>query len=431
MTDAPRRASTRIAAPGSVPRVGASARRRVARTVLAATAALAVGTLHAQAPGPGENLRIHLVTIGQGPAVWERFGHNAIVVEDTVTGAVSYDFGRFDFGDPAFIPRFVMGRMNYWMASADANRLLAHYQGTGRQIVVQRLDLDPAERVALRDALVANDTDSTRFYPYDYYLDNCSTRVRDALDKALGGVVRDSLEGRWTGTTFRWHTLRVTANNPFIWTGLDLVLGPGTDHAIDAWAESFLPQKFASHLGGITRPGSNGPRPIVVATDTLDAGGQWPEPVAPPRWWPWFLTAGLLLGGLIWDLRKRPAAFALVAGLWCVVSGLAGLLLVLMWTLTDHVVTYGNVNLLVVPCTGLVLAGLLPKAVRDGREGGAGRGAQALAWLAVAGCIAAAALALTGVTAQRPWVPLALAGPVWLGTAVGLARLGRPRWQEE
>ncbi len=398
---------------------------------LAALAVLGGGALQAQAPIPGERLRIHLVTIGQGPAVWERFGHNAIVVEDTVSGeAVSYDYGRFDFGDPAFLPRFVMGRMNYWMASADANRLLAYYQGTGRQIVAQRLDLDPAERAALRDALVANDTDSTRYYPYDYYLDNCSTRVRDALDKALGGVVRDSLAGRWTGTTHRWHTLRVTADNPFIWTGLDLVLGPGTDHEIDAWAESFLPQRFAGHLAEVTRPGPNGPRPIVVATDTVDAGGRWPEPAAPPAWWPWFLTAGLLLGGLIWDLRKRPTAFAIVAGFWAVVTGLAGLVLVLMWSLTDHAVTYGNVNLLVVPVTGLILAGLLPRAAREGRQSGVGRGAQVLAWLAVAGCVAAAALALAGVTAQRPWIPLALAGPVWLGTAVGLARLGRSRWQE-
>lgn len=395
-------------------------RREIGWRVLAVLAALAPCGAAAQAPD-GSTLRVHLVTIGQGPAVWERFGHNAIVIEDRETGrATSYDYGRFDFGDPAFVPRFVMGRMNYWMASADANRLLAYYKGTGRMIVAQHLDLDPAERAALRDALVANDTDSTRYYAYDYYLDNCATRVRDALDRALGGVIRDSLTGRWTGTTFRWHTLRLTANNIATWTGLDLILGPATDRPIDAWAEGFLPQRFAEHLATIARPGPNGPRPIVLDTDTLDAGGRWPEPAAPPRWWLWYLTAGLLLGGLIWDLRKRPVLFTLVAGLWCVVTGLAGLVLVLVWGFTDHAVTYGNANVMVVPFTSLILAGLLPRAAREGRHGGA----QALAWLAVAGCVAAAALALTGVTAQRPWVLLALAGPVWLALALGLGRLG-------
>jgi hypothetical protein len=394
-------------------------RRAVAAVLLALAAA---GRGWAQGPPEGTNLRIHLITVGQGPAIWERFGHNAIVVEDTVTGrAVAYDYGRFDFGDPAFVPRFVMGRMNYWMASTDANRLLTHYRGSGRQIVAQRLDLDPAERAALRDALVANDTDSTRFYPYDYYLDNCSTRVRDAIDRALGGLVRDTLVGRWTGTTFRWHTLRLTANTPATWTGLDLVLGPGTDREIDEWAESFLPQRFAAHLATVTRPGPDGPRPIVAATDTVDEGGRWPEPAGPPRWWPRFLVAGVLLGGLVWSLGRRPLAFTLVAGLWAVGTGLAGLVLILMWAFTDHAVTYGNVNLLIVPVTGLVLAGLLPRAVGRGRHGGAGQGAQALAWVAVAGCVVAAGLALTGLTAQRSWVLLALVGPVWVGVALGLA----------
>ncbi|HSE27792.1 MAG TPA: DUF4105 domain-containing protein [Gemmatimonadales bacterium] len=405
-----------------------TAEARGGRPVLRALLALLLcvtGTAAARAQGPadGSNLRVHLITIGQGPAIWERFGHNAIVIEDTVTRqATSYDYGRFDFGDPAFVPRFVMGRMHYWMASADANRLLAYYRGTGRQIVAQRLDLDPAERAALRDALVANDTDSTRYYAYDYYLDNCSTRVRDALDRALGGVVKDSLEGRWTGTTFRWHTLRVTANNPATWAGLDLVLGPGTDHEIDAWAESFLPQRFAGHLAGVTRPGPGGPRPIVAATDTLDEGGRWPEPAAPPRWWPWFLTAGVLLGGLLRDLGRHPVGFTIVAGFFAVVTGLAGLVLILMWAFTDHTVTYGNVNLLIVPVTGLVLAGLLPRAVREGRQGGAGRGAWVLAWVAVAGCVAAAVLALAGITAQRSWVLLALVGPAWVGMALGMGR---------
>jgi hypothetical protein len=366
--------------------------------------------------------------VGQGPAIWERFGHNAIVVEDTVARrAIAYDYGRFDFGDPAFVPRFVMGRMDYWMASTDAERLLAHYRGTGRQIVAQRLDLDPAERAALRDALMANDTDATRFYPYDYYLDNCSTRVRDALDRVLGGAIAAGLRGRETGTTFRWHTLRVTANNPLTWTGLEMALGPATDRPIDAWEESFLPQRFAVHMAGLTRSGPEGPRPIVEATDTLDQGGRWPEPAAPPRWGPWFLLAGLLIAGLIWALRDRPTAFTLVAGLFAVVAGLAGVVLVLMWAFTEHAVTYGNVHVLVVPVTGLILAVLLPRAAREGCQSTAGRGAQALAWLAMLGCVVAAVLALTGVTAQRPWVLLALAGPGWVGLALGISRLGDSR----
>ena len=365
----------------------------------------------------GTHLRIHLITIGQGPAIWERFGHNAIVVEDTVTGeATAYDYGRFDFAAKGFILRFVQGRLTYWMASTDAHRLLGYYQGTGRQIVAQRVDLEPAERAALRDVLRANDTEATRYYEYDYYLDNCSTRVRDALDRVLGGAVAAALKGRPTGTTFRWHTLRVTANNPAMWTGLDLALGPAVDRPIDAWEESFMPQKFAAHFATVTRAGPDGAeRPVVVETDTLDQGGRWPEPQVPPRWWPWFLLAGLLIGGSIWGLRDRPGAFVLVAGFFSVVTGLAGFVVTGLWAFTDHAASYGNINVLTVPVTGLLLAYFLPRAVREGPGSRAGKWARGLAWLAVVGCVVVAVLSVVGVTDQRPWEVLALVGPGWVG----------------
>ena len=70
----------------------------------------------APANEPGSELKIYLMTIGPGEAVWERFGHNGIVVADTRNGfAAMYDWGRFSFDQPGYVPRLMKGMMMYWM----------------------------------------------------------------------------------------------------------------------------------------------------------------------------------------------------------------------------------------------------------------------------------------------------------------------------
>ena len=45
----------------------------------------------------------------------------------------------------------------------------------------------PIEKAALLEYLQWNAQDAHKYYRYDYYRDNCSTRVRDALDRVLRG----------------------------------------------------------------------------------------------------------------------------------------------------------------------------------------------------------------------------------------------------
>src|SRR5690606_31665962 len=146
------------------------------------------GPLHAQGPTaptvqpptrpsaePGSELTISVLTMGVGAEVWERFGHNAIVVEDRAQGtSLAYNYGMFSFTQENFVLRFVQGRMTYWMEGFDTERDLARYVRRKRSVWQQELDLTPAERVAMRDALAWNAREENRYYKYDYYLDNCS-----------------------------------------------------------------------------------------------------------------------------------------------------------------------------------------------------------------------------------------------------------------
>src|SRR5262249_4028949 len=131
---------------------------------------LAVGLVGASAPAAaqlprppepavaGSELTISLMTMGAGVRVWELFGHNAILVEDTSLGtAIAYNYGMFDFRQENFLWRFIQGRMRYWMEGFDLASTLVIYRRANRSVWVQELNLSPSQRVALRDFLEWNE----------------------------------------------------------------------------------------------------------------------------------------------------------------------------------------------------------------------------------------------------------------------------------
>jgi hypothetical protein len=306
---------------------------RVAALLLAAAAGAA--PLAAQRPAtPGDSLEVALVTIGPGQEVWEKFGHNAIVVFDRATGdAQAYDWGRFDFRQESFILRFVQGRMWYSMGDTDAQRVLDYYTRMDRSVWLQELALAPAQKAALRDFLVWNWRPENREYHYDYYRDNCSTRVRDALDRALGGALKARFDGVPTGTTYRWHTARLTSGSPLLYTGLMLGLGHPTDRPISQWEEMFLPVPLMEDLKTVSvTDGTGRDVPLVRMTEQVHRSSRWPEPARPRSLVLPFLLAGALLGSLLWILGRSESragwkAFALLGAAWSLVAGLGGLIL--------------------------------------------------------------------------------------------------------
>src|SRR6185312_13549245 len=145
-------------------------------------------------PEPGANLDVALVTFGPGEEIWERFGHNAILIRDRTTATQRlYNYGMFDFAQKNFFLNFARGRMLYRIAVDDPADEFPQYREEGRWIVEQDLNLTPAQRAKLRDYLDWNARPENAQYRYDYFTANCATRVRDALDAALGGAIHAQL----------------------------------------------------------------------------------------------------------------------------------------------------------------------------------------------------------------------------------------------
>jgi hypothetical protein len=390
------------------------------------------------AASPRSDLTVYLMTFGPGARVWERFGHNAIWIHDPADGTdEAYNYGLFDFAQENFILRFVRGQMWYWMAGFPADRYVDQYQHDNRSVWVQELELTPSAKAQLQTFLRWNAEPEHRFYHYDYYRDNCSTRVRDAIDRAAGGALLAQTADVPSGATYRFHTQRLTANDPPIFTGLLLALGERVDRPISAWEEMFLPLKLREHVRRVTVAGPNGTRlPLVRSERTVFESTAPPPPDAPPHWLRWYLAAGIAIGGAAWLLARRArgsavasVGFALLAGGWALLAGLAGLVMAGLWGLTDHVMAGCNENLLQMnPLALLVLPGVVGWRTRGRAAKLAGRAVVVVAVLSVLGL---ALKVLPGLDQVNGPV-IALALPAQVGIAAGLRRLiGRRRWQPE
>jgi hypothetical protein len=287
-----------------------------------------------------------------------------------------YNWGIFDSSQPYFIPHFLQGRMIYSMGGYPYEETLIEYRQRDRAVWAQELDLTNAQKIALRDFVIWNSRPENAHYRYDYYLDNCSTRVRDALDRVLGGVIRATFSGRKTPYTYRSETLRLTQREPLLATGIDIGLGRPADHQLSAYEEMFLPMRLRDYIREIrVSDGKGGTHPLVKNERMLLGTVSHPEPAAPPHWMALFLTIGLVLAALFvvagWRASRGSAPARFTAGtlfaIWSFIAGVLGVILALLWTVTDHSFAYRNENLLLFNPLWLVLAVLAPMtAVKGG-----------------------------------------------------------------
>jgi hypothetical protein len=375
-----------------------------------------------------QEIKVFLMTFGPGRQVWERFGHNALWIHDPADGSdLAYNYGLFDFHQHNFLLRFARGQMWYWMAGYPAAAYIDQYQRDNRSIWIQELDLPPRAKIQLAEFLRWNALPEHRYYHYDYYRDNCSTRVRDAVDRVLNGALRRWTDTIQTRTTYRFHTQRLTANDPAIFTALLAALGPGVDRPISAWEEMFLPLKMREWVRTMTVPGADGrPIPLVRSERTIFESTLPAPPDTPPNWVPWYLLLGVAIGGSVLALARParasgPARFGLlvVSGGWLVVAGLAGVILAGLWGLTDHVMAYQNHNLFQLDPIALALVPAMVIAVRRGTPAWGLK----IAWLVVLLAVIGLALKLLPGVGQMNGPIIALALPAHVGVAAALSRL--------
>jgi hypothetical protein len=308
-----------------------------------------------------------LVTFGPGEIYWERFGHNAIWLREPAAGIDhTFNFGYFDFEQENFFLNFLKGRMLYFSVALPSAREFEFYRQQNRSIRLQKLDLDPSQYVRLRDYLLHEIKPENRDYRYDYYLSNCSTRIRDALDMALDGSLVSSTKDETAKLNFRDQTRRLTQMQYWYYLGLELGLGYPVDRTVSRWDEMFIPMVIADEIASMTVPGGNADQSLVLQDTMLFTSSSSAPAAEPESIWYRYLLLGLLVTGVAW-LSGRfmpPVWLAGLAHAWLLIGGTNGLVLAFLWLFTDHTVASFNANLLLF--NPLVLLGLAPVLNRLG-----------------------------------------------------------------
>ncbi|MBX2939645.1 MAG: DUF4105 domain-containing protein [Ferruginibacter sp.] len=303
-------------------------------------------------------LRISLLTCSPGEDLYALFGHTAIRVTDSVSLTdIVYNYGTFNFSDPNFYIKFARGKLLYYLSAERYNDFAAGYYYEGRTIREQVLNATESEKMDIHQALRSNLREENRYYHYDFFLDNCTTRPRDLLLSHLHPApqlpaVMD------TRTTFREAIHLYLNHGKQYWSklGIDILLGARTDVIMQPMQQLFLPDNLMTAMDTTTVNNR-----VLLTTSPYHLETTIPDaPLVTPGW-----AIGLIsiLFAFI-TTRSKKAFAAWTDRLIFFVTGFLGVILVFMWVATDHTMTKNNYNLVWALPTHLVISLWVNSAAR-------------------------------------------------------------------
>lgn len=300
--------------------------------------------LSAQTPALSEKSQISLLTCAAGDNLISAFGHSAFRVQDSVLGIdVVYNYGTFDFNRPNFYLNFVKGRLIFSLSRRRFDRFLFEYEMERRWIKEQILDLTLAEKNAFFSFLEHNHLPENRDYLYDPLLNNCSSVAGDILKELYGNAIVFDGSHLDKQYTFRELVRQNLEINSWSSLGIDVAFGSVVDRKATVQEHMFLPDYAMQQLRNTTKDG----KPLVKRERTVLDYDETEQtgffPLSPLFWLILLLLFTAILTYLDFKhgTRSRWLDFTLF-----LLTGLIGMLLLILWVATDHTSTPWNFNIL-------------------------------------------------------------------------------------
>ncbi len=311
----------------------------------------------AQTPKLSERAEIHVVTCGPSQTeLYSAFGHSAFRVYDPAAGFDwIYNYGVFDFNQPNFYLNFAKGNNNYKLAVQEYARFRDVYIYYNRFIHEQRLNLTQDQKQKLFDFLEWNSLPENQYYRYDYFYDNCATKIRDVVQQVFGDSVKFDDGYIQTNYSIRDLCELYLKQQPWGDLGIDICLGLPMDKEASAYEYMFLPDYIESSFEHTTIINSGETSPLVK--EKIITYQTQPEEINISIFHPWIVFGLILIigSGLTYYDFKRSKLSKWFDIILFGVVGLIGLLLLLLWIATDHKAAAKNFNLLWALPTHLVV----------------------------------------------------------------------------
>lgn len=318
-------------------------------------------TIAAVAQTDSSRLRISLLTCTPGAELYSVFGHNALRIVDSTAGTdIVYNFGTFNFDDPDFYTKFVMGRLPYFLSQESFPDFVYAYTYFNRGVKEQVLNLTADEKRKVQLLLFDNVREENKYYPYDFLYDNCSTRLRDIIFHSRTDSAYDPPPLYEGSRSFREQIHAYLDKAEMQWTalGIDLLLGSVIDKKMDVNQSMFLPDFLAL---GVSKA-SKGGRPVVQEELTVvpdrqsaaEASSFWQRPIVVLSFFSFLLLLPAAVRG-----QRRQSLQTFADKFMLILTGVLGSFLLFMWFGTDHRSCSNNLNLVWAMPFHLVV-GLLP-----------------------------------------------------------------------
>ena len=295
-----------------------------------------------------DKAEISVITCGPGQQeLYSAFGHSAFRVYDPESGYdAAYNYGVFDFNQPNFYLNFVKGYLNYRLAVQDYKRFEYIYMYFNRYVHEQKLNLTQSQKQRLFDYLEWNALPENQYYRYDYFYNNCATKIRDVVAEVFGDSVKFDGSYIKTDYTIRELTDIYLTHQPWGDLGIDIGLGLPMDKVATPYEYMFLPDYVESGFAHATI--INGTNTLPIVKERVSIFEPKEEQLSKSIFHP-LTIFGLFFVIVAWisyrDLKRNKLTQWLDVTLFTVL-GTLGLLLLLLWVATDHKAAAKNLNLL-------------------------------------------------------------------------------------
>ena len=284
-----------------------------------------------------DDVKISLLTCSSGSELYSAYGHSAVRLVDRRHGLdVVFNYGTFDFDTPFFYLKFLNGTLDYMLSTSDYSRFIRAYSREGRGVEESELILSMSQKEEMERLLIENARPENRFYRYDFFFDNCATRIRDIVFK-VACVDADTTRADVEDMTYRDCIHERVGANEWSGFGIDIILGVRADERVSAYEKAFLPDYLNQLFRGASLT-SSGRR--ILEKRIMEAK----QSVLTPTVCAVLFLVAIIVISLLETLRRKWFRWFDIT--LAAVCSLLSVLLWYLWVVSEIRITSYNVNVL-------------------------------------------------------------------------------------